>query len=368
MQYLNNLLQALVGSLGSKLPNALGALLVLICGLFLAGIIRRIILKLLKRSKIDERIAERVNLGIRVDETLSQLLYYVAVLYACVISLGFMGLTSVLEPVKAMISNILGYLPSVIAAGIIIFIGYTIASILSQMSGGLSARLEKVTEKAGLNNTLNFSQIIKQLVFVLVFVPIFIVALDTLNMKAISVPAINMLNEMIASIPNILAAAIILGVFYYIGKFVIQTVVQLLQNLGLDRFSAQLGLGNIIGESSLSAIIGKAMFFFIMFTGLISAFEKLGMSEIAEIGTNLFYLSGKVFFGILILMVGNYVSNLSANAIAAGENKGFASFARVGVLSIFIPIALSTMGMATNIVNLAFGLILGAVAVAFALA
>ncbi|MFN0201045.1 MAG: hypothetical protein ACKVTZ_05965, partial [Bacteroidia bacterium] len=41
---------------------------------------------------------------------------------------------------------------------------------------------------------------------------------------------------------------------------------------------------------------------------------------------------------------------------------------RVGVLSIFIPIALSTMGMATNIVNLAFGLILGAVAVAFALA
>ena len=80
------------------------------------------------------------------------------------------------------------------------------------------------------------------------------------------------------------------------------------------------------------------------------------------------FMDYNFFFGILILMVGNYVSNLSANAIAAGENKGFASFARVGVLSIFIPIALSTMGMATNIVNLAFGLILGAVAVAFALA
>ncbi len=368
MQYLNNLLEALVGSLGSKLPNALGALLVLVFGLFLAGVLRRIVLKLLKRTTIDERIAEKVSLGIRIDEFVSQLLYYVAVLYACVIALGFLGLTSVLEPVKAMITNILGYLPSIIAAGIIAFIGYTIANILAQMSSVLSTRLEAIAAKAGFKESLNLSQILKQLVFVMVFVPIFIVALDTLNMKAISVPAINMLNDMIATIPNILAAGIILGVFYYIGRFVTQVIVQLLQSIGLDRFSSQLGLGNMLGEQSLSDLVGKAIFFFIMFTGLVSAFEKLGMHEVSEICTNLFYLSGKIFFGVLILLVGNYISNISTNAVAAGENKGLASFVRFGILSIFIPIALSTMGMATNIVNLAFGLILGAIAVAFALA
>ena len=148
MQYLNDLLKALVDSLGTKLPNALGALLVLLLGLFVAGILRRIVLKLLTKTTIDERIAERVNLGIRVDAFVSQLVYYVVVLYVCVIALGFLGLTSVLDPVKAMITNILGYLPSVVGAGIIAYIGYTIANVLAEMSVVLSSRLEAAAVKA----------------------------------------------------------------------------------------------------------------------------------------------------------------------------------------------------------------------------
>jgi hypothetical protein len=53
----------------------------------------------------------------------------------------------------------------------------------------------------------------------LVFVPALIAALDVLSLEAISRPADDMLGKFLAAVPNIVAAALILGVTYYVAKF-----------------------------------------------------------------------------------------------------------------------------------------------------
>lgn len=108
--------------------------------------------------------------------------------------------------------------------------------------------------------------------------------------------------------------------------------------------------------------------FFILFTGIIAAAGKLELAEVQGILTNIFNVAGKIFFGLVILMVGVFVSNIAAKALAKTQASGvLVPIMRFAVIGIFLAFSLHTMGIAESIVNLAFGLTLGAVAVAFAL-
>jgi hypothetical protein len=63
-------------------------------------------------------------------------------------------------------------------------------------------------------------------------VPALIAALDALKIDAISRPATDMLGKMLAAVPNIVAAALILVVTYYVAKFAAGLLV--LNSMGLD--------------------------------------------------------------------------------------------------------------------------------------
>ena len=114
---------------------------------------------------------------------------------------------------------------------------------------------------------------------------------------------------------------------------------------------------------------GKLLFFFIMFFGLISAFDKVELYSISGLLSDLLELSAQILFGLIIIAVGNFIANIAYRSLKdTADGKTAATIARYTVLGLFVAIALRTMGIANDIVNLAFGLTLGAAAVAFALA
>lgn len=369
MEYLNNLTASLSTRFGDLLPGVLGAIIVLIIGFFVAGIIRRIIEKVLKRTSIDERLATTLQTSFRIDKFVAKLAYYLVVLLTLLIVLNLLGVNSVLEPLEDMVGEFLGFIPNIIAAGIIGFAGYIIAQIGSEATGFVSQRIEGYGDKLGFDaGSVDITKVVKQFVFIILFIPILIIALDTLNMKAISEPATEMLSSLLGAIPTILAAAILLAVFYLVGRFVTTFIGDLLSNVGLDNLASNLGISNYLGGTSLSKLIGSILFFFIMFTGLIAASDKLELSQVSEILQLVFTIAGKIFFGLVILMAGIFISNIATKALSHSEgNQWMLPIARFAILGIFLAFALHTMGIAESIVNLAFGLTLGAVAVAFAL-
>lgn len=368
MEYLQEALSSISGKMGGAFANVIGALLVLIIGLFLARIIKKVVQRMLGKTNMDEKIGQKMKVDFRIDELISKLVYYLIVLYTLLIVLGMMGLDSVLAPLENMLGQFLSFLPNLIGAGIIGFAGYLIATIVAGATGFLSNSLEPYAIKAGFKNPDTLTNIIKQIVFIFVFLPILIVALDTLNMKAISVPATEMLSTFLNAIPNILATVIIIGVFYIVGKFVIGLLKELLRNVGTDDFSQKMGVSRMIGHRSLADIIGNMAFFFLMFTGVITGVEQLGMTALNDILNTIFQITGQVFFGIIILAAGAYIANLVGEAIAKSDSKWMSPIAKFAIIGIFLAFALHTMGIAQSIVNLAFGLTLGAAATAFALA
>jgi len=283
--------------------------------------------------------------------------------------LSILGVNDVLAPLSNMFDTFVGYIPNIIASVVIGFAGFIIARIVASLVGAAAKGVDVVSSKIGLTDSINLPKLAYQLVFLFIFVPILVVALDALEMEAISGPATGMLDELLAAVPNIVGAALILGVFYIAGKFIVSILVELLKNLGADTLPEKLSLKPLVGDGfSLSKLTGSVTFFFIMFTAVVSALEKVGMVEISLVLSNLLVLAGQIVLGLIILAIGNYFATLAHTLLSKSENNALiASVARYSILALVLAIGLNAMGIADTVVNLAFGLSLGAIAVAFAL-
>lgn len=368
MDYFRGLFDSLSAQLGIALPSVFGALLILLVGFLVASLFKNLVIGLLSRTQIDERIGKSMNVDFRIDRLIGKLVYYLIILFVLLLVLEMLGVSNVLEPLKKMLEEFFSYVPNIIAAGIIGFAGYIIATIASEATGFIAGRIETFSEKMGWKDPVSLTKLVKQLVFVFVFIPILIIALDQLNMRAITVPATNMLNSMMAAIPKIIAAGLILAVFYVVGKFVVNFLTELLRNLGIDDFSSRMGFSSMIGNTPASTFVGNIAFFFVMFAGILSAADKLEMATISNILEDVFEVTGRILFGLFVMAIGIFIAGKVYETSSANkDNEWFASLARYAILGIFAAISLSTMGIADDIVNLAFGLTLGAIAVAFAL-
>ncbi len=107
-----------------------------------------------------------------------------------------------------------------------------------------------------------------------------------------------------------------------------------------------------------------------MLFAVVEAADQLGFSQVRDVVTSFIRFGGDIILGGLILVIGFWLANMAYNAIAraSGENTaGLASVARIAILGVVIAMGLRAMGIANEIVQLAFGLTLGAVAVAVAL-
>jgi hypothetical protein len=103
----------------------------------------------------------------------------------------------------------------------------------------------------------------------------------------------------------------------------------------------------------------------------VAASRRLGFDGVTDLFHQLIVFSAQVLFGLVILAVGQWLSSLAAKLILqlSGDNSvALARIARIAILGLVMAMGLRAMGFANSIVDLAFGLVLGSVAVAVALA
>ncbi len=358
-----------IGLQPSVLGNIIGAVLLLIVGYFIAKVLSGVVRKLINNTGLQDRVdrgakGKRINIG----KMVGKLVYYLLMVVVLMAVLDMLGVTAALEPLKNLVNNFVDVLPQIIGAGVIAFAGYIIATLVSELVSLAVGGVEGLTERFGLSDNVNWAKLVGQVVFVIVFIPILIAAIDTLGIEAISGPAINILQDVLNAIPKILAAGVIITVFYYLGRFVSGFISSLLEGVNVDGFAEKMQLSNLIGNTSISKVVSGVVFFFIVFSGVLTAIEVLEFDKLAVLLDEMFEISVQIIFGLVILAIGNVIATYAANAISSSQGSSFlASIARFAILGLFIAIALRTMGLADDIVNLAFGLTLGALAVAFAL-
>jgi hypothetical protein len=214
-------------------------------------------------------------------------------------------------------------------------------------------------------------------VFALIIIPVAIAALDQLNIRAISEPATAMLRIILDSIPHVVAAAIILAIAFVVGRFASQLLAQFLSGTGFDRTVSSLGL---FGKSTVdqasadqapssssalaapSKLIGNAVFVAIVLFGLMEAFRQLNFAYGSRMMAEILALLGSVIFGAVIIAASVAIAKaVSAVIRASGGASGdiTAKVVQIAIIVLGTAIGLRFMGLADDIINLAFALAFG---------
>lgn len=351
-----------MGPLASgKLGHALIGLLILIVGLIIVSLLARFIRRLLGKVGF----LSRSNLA----KPLASLIKALLTIFVLMAVLQHFGLTDVLAPLKTMLNKFLAAIPNIIGAGIIGYAGWIIAKIVSELAGIALHKVDrKIAEKSG-NQSIQLSKLGSSFIFAAILLPIAVSALGVLNIPAITEPASAMLNKLWAAIPNIIGAGIILAVAYFVTKFVISLLDGILEGMDINSLPQKLGVTGLFSDSfTPTKLIGSVIMFFSMLTAATAAVNTLGIDVISVIFAKVLEFGGGILVGGVILVIGYFLSNLAYNKLQEFGAGGLANIARVAILGLVLAMGLRAMGLADNIVNMAFGFTLAAVAVAIALA
>jgi hypothetical protein len=352
-------------------PRLVGGLVLALVGWLVASVVRALAQKLLDKTTLDEKLSAHADMAPMSDSLAGALFWLVILLFVPAI-LGALQLEGLLDPLRSMVTKALDMLPNAMAAFVIGGVGWILATVLRKLTTHLSrtAGIDRLGSRARLAETVQLSSVVGMLVFIAVFLPSLIAALDALKIEAISRPATDMLGKLLLAVPNIIAAGLILVVTWLVARFASQLLAGLLAAMGFDTLPARVHLAHAFEKTSASRTVGRVVLFFAMLFATVEAAAQLGFSQVSDIVASFIRFGGDILLGSAILVIGFWLANVAHDAIdraSGARTQGLARIGRYAILALVIAMGLRAMGIADDIVNLAFGLTLGAVAVAFAL-
>ena len=353
-------------------PQLFAAALLLLIAWIVASLLRRIVSASLVAAKLDER------LGTPLAKTTGEAVYWLVFLLFLPAFLDALAMEGLLHPVQAMMDKTLTFLPNLFAAGLILAVGWFIAHIVQRIVTNLlrAVGADQLSERVGLAGALGqqgLSGLVGLIVYVMILIPVLISALNALALEAVTVPASQMLNSILSALPAIFAAVLVLTISYAIGRLVSGLVNNLLTGAGFNSVPARLGLSREPqpGEKTLSEMVGYLVLVAIMLFATTEAFRLLGFAPLVELLGQFMVFAGQIVMGLIILAIGLYLASLASRAIQASggpQASILAIAARISIIVLVGAMGLRQMGLANEIINLAFALLLGAIAVAVAIA
>lgn len=179
-------------------------------------------------------------------------------------------------------------------------------------------------------------------------------------------------------VPRVFGCLIILLIGYFVARAVKVIIKQVLSKVGFDRIGDKLNeigfIKQLKTEISLSDIVSKVFYYYLLLIFLTLAAEKLGVDTITNMVLSLVNFIPKLIAGAIMLQIGIMVSDAIKSAVTAlCKSFNIAAAKLIGnIVFIFFLIitfitALGQIGIQTTLLESSFLLIIGGVVIAFAI-
>jgi len=389
------------------LPRLLGAALILIAAWFIGKAVKWALAKGINRIPGASRANLSENPRHTIGHSLGDVAFWLILLFGVIAALGVLNLGYVAAPLNTLLGQVAAFLPNLIGAALWFFIGFVVATLARRVTEAAlqAADADRWLDKAGLGRatgSTGVSTALGTLVFVLVLIPFAIAALEQLGVESLTVPAVAVLSTVFDAIPRVVGAALLLALGWFIGRWVAQIVERVLPATGFDRSiagvmslagrdrpaepaattapyagdvtpatAAVLGGGEAAKPLTPSRVVGKLVMVAIVAFFAIEAARLLEFATLSAMVEEILGLAGRVIVGGVIITAGVLIADVLARLIdrgTAGADRFASTLVRWATIALAVAMGLRFMGIADDIVLLAFGLILGAAAVAAALA
>jgi hypothetical protein len=371
-RFIDSVGSSLGALLGPYAPRVLGALALLAAAWLSARLARAAATRAAARARVDERLKSP-----GLSATLAGVAAALVWLLALPALLGTLELQGLLTPVNAMLSRLMAFVPNLIGAAVVLGIGVLVARIAKQVVGGLAraAGSEKLAEKLGLAASLGpegLAGIAGQIVFVLLLLPTTLAALQPLGLDALTQPLSRLFDTLVNLVPKLLSATLVVGIAVLVGRALANLAAAALAAAGLDRLPERLGAAPLrLAGRSASELAGGAVMLAVVLVAVAQATEILGLPVLTEIVAVTGAALARLAVAAVVLFAGVLLASLAARALEAGtlpNARALAWAARAAILFFAGALALRQAGLPAEIVAIAFGAVVGAVAIAVAVA
>ena len=301
---------------GVVLANLFFAIIILLGGWLIALAISALVGSALRRTNLDNRLA--ISLArradgrkIEVEKWISRAVFWLIMLFVLIAFFQQLQLTAVTTPLNTFLRQILSFIPRILGAAILALIAWGIATIARFAVQRLLRATnleERMATQAGLEETpgrVPLSDTLANVIYwfiLLLFLP---AILDALQLGGLLAPVVGMVNDIFAILPNLLGAALILFIGWFIARVVRQIVTNLLTATGIDGLGARMGVGTTLGGQTLSQLIGTIVYALILIPVVIAALNNLEIEAISRPATQMLttFLDAvpRIFAAIVVL-------------------------------------------------------------------
>ncbi len=192
-------------------------------------------------------------------------------------------------------------------------------------------------------------------------------------------PIRQMLTKIMAYLPTLLGALIILIVGWIVAKAIRRIVDWVLKTVRFDVLADKAGISETLrkGDLEISAreVLSGIVYWLIIIMVLVMAVDALGLPKASDVLASLFAYIPKVIAALLVLIVAMFLASFVSGIvrIAAGnanlpKPEILAGICRWAIIIFAVTIALGELGIGTLLVTATFNIILGGVCLALALA
>ncbi|HEM6289524.1 TPA: mechanosensitive ion channel [Streptococcus suis] len=377
---MTNIIDSLFYPLLSALPGVIRMLVLVIIAFVLAGLLRKLTLAGLNKIQFAQKLQEwgvikTEDNGQALIKTLGQLAYFLVILFFLPSILSGLNISSTVDPISSMFEKFFAFIPNMIAAGLILFVGTFFCKFIKGLLTGVLERLDidtwyaKVTGQEKLPiDTKQLISVLSTVVYVLIFIPILTLALETLGITSISQPIVTILNQVIGILPHVLVALVLIAVGSFVAKLIGNLLENLLETAGINAYSKYL-FTKEEANFELSAIITQVVRAIIIVFFFIQAIQVLNLEVFNAVGSALLGYLPSLISAIAIVILAIIASNLVANFLQKVTDSPLViTIVRYLMIVFAVFMALDQLKFAQHIVQSTFTIILGALAVAFALA
>ena len=384
-------LQGLVDTVVQALPRVAKAAIILLVAYVAGRILKIIIGGALDSLGVDSRFAKMTeseeddspDSPRRFSQVAGNVIFWLLIVFGLAGALEALEIEPLAAPLRNAIDHVIGLLPRLAVAGLLVFVGYTLGRILRVLVRNVLQGLgfDRLVARVGLDKVTGDStpsDIVGLALMVFVMVQASIAALNELGLETLAGPLTEMVGRFWNILPALAASILIVAVGVFIGGLLRRLVGTALRNLGFDRLMEKLGFGKVserddrLGEFSEMVAFGVQVG--VVMLAAAQALDNLALDTWSVyVNTFLSYLLKNVAVAMAVvlvgLIIGGYVRDLLHSRQGDNEaGKWIAEFARYVVLVFAFTMAVRQLDVAEDFVLLTFGLLFGALCLAMALA
>src|SRR5918994_1000564 len=181
------------------------------------------------------------------------------------------------------------------------------------------------------------------------------------------------LDAFFAFVPQLIGAIVILIVGYFVAKILQAVVARVLKAVGFDGWMEKGGIKQFFDRAQTretpATVLGKLAFWFVFIIAITMAADALGIPQVSAVLAQLIAYIPSIIAAILILILAALLANFLAGIVRGATGSDvLSSIARYAIIVYAVFAALTQLGIAVQLTANTFLILLGAVALAVAIA